>query len=120
MTARSLFEILDSWTLKWDRPTIDLTLNEIATPFYNEKVAFMLIDRIWDILELIDDPLEFMTEERKMHQIEQLLREERVERVANFVQIEISESPEPKMAVLNVEETIAQFPSWFEKYEPIS
>ncbi|MHA1963848.1 MAG: hypothetical protein ACXACG_06430 [Candidatus Thorarchaeota archaeon] len=119
MTARTLFEILDSWTLIWDRPTIDLTLNELATPFYDRKVTFMLIDKLWDMLELIDDPLEFMTEERKRYQIEQVLREKRVEQVANFVQIEISGSSEPKISVLNADETIAQFPSWFEKYEPV-
>ncbi len=81
------------------------------------KVTFLLLEDLWDLLELMDDPLEFMTNERMSLLIENQLRDERKERVSKFVQVEISGPPEHKIEVLNVEETIAKFPSWFRKYD---
>jgi len=66
-------------------------------------------------LLIIDDPLEFMTEERKIQQIESLLGYGKIERAAKFVQLEIVESPELKITVLNAEDVIAKHPSWFDK-----
>ncbi len=114
---KSLFDIIDSWTLIFDRVTFEITLNEVSDQFYKRKVTFLLLEDLWDLLELMDDPLEFMTDERMSHLIEKQLRNERKERVSKFVQIEISGLPENKIEVLNVEETIAKFPSWFKKYD---
>lgn len=117
MTTRSFFDILDSWTLIFDRGTFEITLNEVSDQFYKRKVTFLLLEDLWDLLELMDDPLEFMTNERMSLLIENQLRNERKERVSKFVQVEISGPPEHKIEVLNVEETIAKFPSWFKKYD---
>lgn len=117
MTTRSLFDILDSWTLIFDRGTFEITINEISTFFYKQKVTFLFLEDLWDLLELMDDPLEFMTDERMSFLIEKQLRDEVKERVAKFVQVEISGPPEHKIEVLNVEETIAKFPSWFKEYD---
>ena len=117
MTTRSFFDILDSWTLIFDRGTFEITLNKVSDQFYKRKVTFLLLEDLWDLLELMDDPLEFMTNERMSLLIENQLRDERKERVSKFVQVEISGPPEHKIEVLNVEETIAKFPSWFRKYD---
>ena len=117
MTTRSFFDILDSWTLIFDRGTFEITLNKVSDQFYKRKVTFLLLEDLWDLLELMDDPLEFMTNERMSLLIENQLRNERKERVSKFVQVEISGPPEHKIEVLNVEETIAKFPSWFRKYD---
>lgn len=114
---KSLFDILDSWTLIFDRGTAEITLNEISGSFYKHKVTFLLLEDLWDLLEMMDDPLEFMTDERMSYLIEKILRDEEKERVAKFVQVEIPELPEYKIEVLNVEEAIAQFPSWFKEYD---
>ena len=66
---------------------------------------------------MMDDPLEFMTDERMAYLVEKILRDEKKQRVAKFVQLEISRPPEPKIEVLNVEETIARFPTWFKEYD---
>ena len=120
MTTRSFFDILDSWTLIFDRGAFEITLNEMSTFFYKQKVTFLLLEDLWDLLELMDDPLEFMTDERMSLLIENQLRDEAKERVAKFVQVEISGPPEHKIEVLNVEETINKFPSWFKKYDGIT
>jgi hypothetical protein len=117
MTTRSLFDIIDSWTLFFDRGKYEITLNAISDSFYKRKVTFLLLENLWDLLEMMDDPLEFMTDDRMMHLIEKLLRDEERERVAKFVQVEISGPPEHKIEVLNTDETIAQFPSWFKEYD---
>ncbi|MFX1605164.1 MAG: hypothetical protein ACFFDD_04600 [Promethearchaeota archaeon] len=92
-------------------------MNEVSKPFYERKVKFILLEDLWDLLEMEDDPLEFMTDMRMSHLIEKLLRDEERGKVARFVQIEISDSPGYNVQVLNCDETIAQFPEWFEEYE---
>ena len=114
---KSLFDIIDSWTLIFDRVTFEITLNEVSDQFYKRKVTFLLLEDLWDLLELMDDSSEFMTDERMSYLIEKQLRDERKERVSKFVQVEISGPPEHKIEVLNVEETIIKFPSWFKKYD---
>jgi hypothetical protein len=114
---QSLFDILDSWTLIFDRGTVEITMNEISKFFYVKKVTFLLLEDIWDLFEMMDDPLEFMTDERMSHLVENLLRDEEKQRVAKFVQLEVSGPPEPKIDVLNVEETIAHFPEFFKEYD---
>ena len=114
---KSLFDILDSWTLVFDRGTVEITMNEISKFFYVKKVTFLLLEDIWDLLEMMDDPIEFMTDERMVNLMEKLLRDEEKQRVAKFVQLEISGPPEPKIEVLNVDETIAQFPEFFKEYD---
>jgi len=117
---KSLFDILDSWTLIFDRGAAEITLNEISDSFYKHKVTFLFLEDLWDLLEMMDDPLEFMTDERMSYLIEKILRDEEKEKIARFVQVEISGSPEYKIEVLNVEETIAQFPSWFKDYDGLT
>ena len=90
MTTRSLFDILDSWTLIFDRGSYEITLNAISTFFYEQKVTFLLLEDLWDLLEMMDDPLEFMTDARMSLLIERQLRDEGKERISKFVQIEIS------------------------------
>ncbi len=111
----TLYDIIDTWTMKWDRVLIDSVLQQVAAPFYKRKLVFFLLEEIWDALEYIDDPLEFMTEARKIQQIENLLGYGKIERAAKFVKLEIVESPELKITVLNAEEAIAKHPSWFDK-----
>lgn len=95
---------------------MEITLNEVSKPFYKRKVKFILLEDLWDLLEMMDDPHEFMTDIRMSALIEKVLRDEAKERVAKFVQIEFSGPPEAKFEVLNTEETIAKFPDWFEDY----
>jgi len=118
--SKTLYDIIDTWTMNWDRGSIEITLGQVADYFYKHKVVFFLLEEIWDALEFIDDPLEFMTEERKIQQIENILSSERNERAAKFVKIEIAEAPGLKISVLNAEETIAQNPGWFVPWEGIT
>ncbi|MFW9844516.1 MAG: hypothetical protein ACFFEV_08065 [Candidatus Thorarchaeota archaeon] len=118
--SKTFYDIIDSWTMDWDRGSIELALRDVSAPFNKRKLVFFLLEEIWDTLELIDDPFEFMTEERKIKQIENLLDSARNERAAKFLLIEILESPEPKITVLNAEETIAQNPGWFEPWEGVT
>ncbi|MHA2026847.1 MAG: hypothetical protein ACW98U_13190 [Candidatus Thorarchaeota archaeon] len=118
--TKTLFDILDSWTLIVDRGRVEITLNDISSSFYQKKVVFLLLEDIWDIIEQFDDPTEFMTEGRLMMLIEKILRDEQKEKVAKFVQVEESGPPYFKTTVLNVDETINQFPSWFRAYEGIT
>ena len=89
----------------------------MSAPFYDRKLVFFLLEEIWDALEFIDDPMEFMTEARMIKQIENILGSERNERAAKFVQVEVVESPRLEITVLNAEETIAKHPGWFEPWE---
>ena len=111
--SKTLYDIIDSWTMNWDRSIIEITLDEVSDFFYRCKLVFFLLEEIWDILEFIDDPFEFMTEDRKKQQIENLLRSERNELAAKFVKLDVIASPEFQITVLNAEETIAQHPDWF-------
>ncbi len=113
---KTLFDILDSWTLIFDRAAVEITINAISSVFYKRKVTFLLLEDIWDLLEMMDDPFEFMTDERMAYLLEKLLRDEEKQRVAKFVQLEICGPPESKIDVLNANETITQFPTWFEDY----
>lgn len=118
--SMTLYDIIDSWTMNWNRGSIEITLEQVSAPFYKRKLIFFLIEEIWNALEFIDDPLEFMTEERKIKEIENLLSSARNERAAKFVKVEIVESPKLKITVLNAEETIAKHPGWFEPWEGIT
>jgi hypothetical protein len=115
--SKTLYDIIDTWTMKWDRASIEITLSQVSDPFHKQKRVFFLLEEIWDILEFIDDPLEFMTEERKIKQIEILLSSARNERAAKFVKVEVVESPRLEITVLNAEETIAKNPGWFSPWE---
>ena len=118
--AKTLFDILDSWTLILDRGAVEITLSDISSSFYQKKVVFLLLEDLWDILEQFDDPKEFMTVERMMVLVEKILRDEQKEEVAKFVEIDNSGPPYFKSTVLNVDETINQFPSWFKEYDGIT
>ena len=113
----TLYDLIDSWTMKWDRAIIEVTLNQIADPFYKHKLIFFVLEEIWNILELIDDPLEFMTEARKIQQIEKLLSSDLNEYAAKSVMVKVVESPRLEYIVLNAEELIKEHPDWFEPWE---
>jgi hypothetical protein len=115
--SKTLYDIMDSWTMTWDRESIELTLKYVSAPFYKHKLIFFLLEELWDLLECIDDPLEFMTDERKIKQLENLLSHEEIELAAKSVQIQVVESPEFKIIVQNVDDLISQYPLWFEPYE---
>ncbi len=117
---RTLFDIIDSWTLNWNRGEIETTLQQVAAPFNERKLVFFLLEEFWNALEFIDDPLEYMTEERKIQQIEKILGGRRNERAAKAVKLEITESPELKILVLNVEDVTKENPSWFEDWDGIT
>lgn len=117
---KTLYDIIDTWTLNWNRGAIETTLQQIAATFIERKLVFFLLEEIWDTLEFIDDPLEFMTDERKIQQIERILSDEQNERAAKFLKIEIIESPDLKITVLNSEEAIKQHPSWFKEWDGIT
>lgn len=117
---KTLFDIIDSWTLNWNRGEIETTLQQVAATFYERKLVFFLLEEFWNVLEFIDDPREFLTEERKIQQIEKLLSIARNERAAKAVELEIVESPNLKIVVLNAEDVITNNPSWFEDWEGIS
>ena len=114
---KSLFDIIDGWTLIFDRAEMEITLNDVSAPFNEKKVKFLLLEDLWDLLEMMDDPLEFMTDMRMSHLIEKLLRDEGREKVARYVQIAVSDSPSFTLEVLNCDETIAEFSEWFEEFE---
>jgi hypothetical protein len=113
---KTFFDVLDGWTLIIDRGIVEITLNEVSQAFYKKKVVFQLVEDLWDLLEEFDDPTEFMTEDRMSLLVEKLLRNEENERIAKFVELELTESPYYSIKVLNVEETISRFPSWFKEY----
>jgi hypothetical protein len=112
---RTLFDIIDGWTLLFNRTELENTLVEVSNPFYDEGVTFLLLEDLWDLLEKMDDPKEFMTDIRMSNLIEKLLRDEDKAKVAEFVQIEY-----PSLTVLNAKETIEKFPDWFEPYEGLT
>jgi len=116
----TLYDIIDTWTMKWDRGLIESILKQVSTPFYEHKLVFFLLEEIWDMLEFIDDPMEFMTEDRKIEQIEKLLGVSRIERAAKSVELEIVETPELKIKILNAEEVIAKHPGWFTKRDEVT
>ena len=116
----TLYDIIDKLTLKWDRGLIESILKQVSTPFYEHKLVFFLLEEIWDMLEFIDDPMEFMTEDRKIEQIEKLLGVSRIERAAKSVELEIVETPELKIKILNAEEVITKHPGWFTKRDEVT
>jgi hypothetical protein len=117
---KTLYDIIDSWTMNWDRSSIEITLEQVSAPFYKRKLVFFLLEEIWNALEFIDDPLEFMTEERKIKEIENILSSARNERAAKLVKLDIVESPELKITIRNAEEIIAKNPGWFEPWEGVT
>jgi len=117
---KTLYDIIDTWTMNWNRGAIESTLQQVADTFSERKLVFFLLEEIWDALEIIDDPLEFMTDERKIQHIENLLSIRRNERAAKAVKLEIVESPDVKIVVLNAEEVITNNPRWFEDWDGVS
>ena len=116
---KTLYDVIDRWTLEpWDRASIELVLSQVAQSFYARQKILLLIEEIWDVLELIDSPHEYMTEERKKQQVEMLLRDESVERCAKAIQLDMTNDSEPRIEVLNAEEIITSHPEWFDDYSP--
>ncbi|MFW9927065.1 MAG: hypothetical protein ACFFDM_09875 [Candidatus Thorarchaeota archaeon] len=113
---KTFFDVLDGWTLMVDRGTVEITLNEISRAFNEKRVVFQLLEDLWDLLEQYDEPTEFMTDERLSYLIEKLLRKDENEKIARFVELELSGPPYYETKVLNVDETISEFPTCFKEY----
>jgi hypothetical protein len=114
---KTLYDVIDRWTLEpWDRASIELVLSQVAQSFYARKKILLLLEEIWDVLEHIDNPHEYMTEERKKQQVEMLLRDESVEHCAMAIQLEISEPSNSQISVLNADDIIQNHPEWFDEY----
>jgi hypothetical protein len=112
-----LFDIIDQWTLiPWDKNKVEMTVTQISHTFYNMDKILLLLEEIWDILELVDSPTEYMTEERIKRRFELLLSDESVERCAKAIHIEMSFDSEPIIEVLNAKEIIEDHPEWFDDY----
>ena len=117
----TLYDLIDRWTIEpWNQGLVDQTLNQVAAPFHKEKLIFFLLEEIWDLIELMEDPLEFMTDARKVTHLETLLSDELVERAAKAVEVEVVESPELRITVLNAHEIIEEYPEWFEESEAMT
>lgn len=118
---KTLYDVIDQWTLiPWDRILVETTVSQISNIFYEKDKILMLLEEIWDILELVDNPSEFMTEERIKRHFELLLSDESVERCAKSIQLEMTNGPKPMIEVLNADAIIADHPEWFEDYIPPS
>ena len=114
---KTLYDVIDRWTLEpWDRASIELVLSQVAQSFYARKKILLLLEEIWDVLEYIDNPHEYMTEERKKEQFEMLLRDDSVERCAKAIQLDIEETHAFQVSVLNVDSIIQIHPEWFDEY----
>ncbi|MFW9834487.1 MAG: hypothetical protein ACFFEK_10865 [Candidatus Thorarchaeota archaeon] len=109
---RTLFDIINQWTLFYNETELENTLVEVSNPFNDEGVTFQLLEDLWDLLKKKDDSKESMTDIRMEILIDKLLGDEDRAKVAKFVQIDY-----PSLTVLNAKETIAKFPDWFEPYE---
>jgi len=120
MTTHTLYEIMEGWIHDWDRTDIDITLHHIETSFNNQKVRFLLIDRIYDAIGYIDDIYDYISEGINKAQFESLLQDEQFVQIAKFIQIKSSERPEFKISVLNIKEAVDRFPNWFEEFKGIS
>jgi hypothetical protein len=113
----TLFDLIDEWTLEWDRAMIDLTLDDVSTAFYQRGFVFLTLEKLWDLLEIVDDPSEYVTEQRKIAMVEKLLREKGFEKAAMSVEVEVSEDSVYRITVVNADELISLNPSWFETYD---
>ncbi len=117
----TLFDLIDKWTLdSWDRGKIESTLEQVASPFYDRKKVLLILDDFWDLLEIIDDPYEFMTEDTKKQQVELYLSDEFTERCAKSINLEVVSEPELQIRVLNADEIVNQHPVWFDEYDPMT
>ena len=47
---QTLFNIIDGWTLLFNRAELENTLVEVSNPFYDEDVKFMLLEDLWNLL----------------------------------------------------------------------
>ena len=117
--SKTLYDIIDSWTMKWDRASVEMILNQVSAPFYKRKLVFFLLEEIWDILEIVDNPMEYVTEPRAIKLVENLLSSEQNELAAKFIEVEVKESPSLTLTVLNAEETMRKHPEWFEPWEDL-
>ncbi|TFF91334.1 hypothetical protein EU545_04455 [Candidatus Thorarchaeota archaeon] len=113
----TLFDLIDEWTLEWDRAMIDLTLDDVSKAFYQRGLVFLALEKLWDLLEIVDDPSEYVTDQRKIAMVEKLLREKGFEKAAMSVEVEVSEGSVYRITVVNADELISLNPSWFETYD---
>ena len=114
---KTLYDVIDRWTLEpWDRASIELVLSQVAQSFYARQKILLLIEEIWDVLELIDSPHEYMTEERKKQQFEFLLHDQSIEQCAKAIQLDIDETPAFQVSVINVDDVIQNHPECFDEY----
>ena len=93
---------------------------------YNPEIAFKECHPPGSVFKMVtaltafremDDPFSFLTEETGLDRFTNLLSTPQNEHAARSVRVAVSESPSYEVSVLNVDEVIAQNPSWFTPYE---
>ncbi len=116
MTRHSLYYILEGWSYLLDRGEAEITLNQIADCFHKRKVNFLLIEQFYDSLKWFETSSEGLTDDEIMYRIGNMLGNKEFSAVTKFIQIENSGPPYYTISVANIDETIAQFPTWFEEF----
>jgi hypothetical protein len=117
----TLYDLIDKWTIEpWNQGFIDQVLYQVAAPFYDRRLIFFLLEEIWDLIEIIEDPLEFMTDAVKIKHMETLLDDDLIVRAAKAIKVNVDESSEFTITVLNADEVIEEHPDWFEKDESMT
>lgn len=116
MTRHSLYYILEGWSYLLDRGEVEITLNQIADCFHKHKLNFLLINQFYDSLKWFETSPDALTDNEVMYRIGNMLGNEEFSAVTKFMQIENSGPPYYTISVANIDEVIAQFPSWFEEF----
>ncbi len=116
----NFYEMMKSWTINsWNREEIDSILDYIAEPFTDRELAFLLIDDLYDWLEQIDGPFDsMMPSKHKQQQFQIFLDNKEIIEVSRSLELEVEDSPELEITILNIDEVVTKYPSWFEKYKP--
>ena len=116
----NFYEIMKGWTSNpWNREKIDSTLDYVGAAFTDKELAFLLIDDLYDWLEQFDGPFDsMMPSKQKQQQFQIFLDNKETIEVSRSLDLEVEESPELRIAILNADDVITKYPSWFEKYKP--
>lgn len=113
----TLYDLMDGWTLVWDDTEVEMRLLQLGDEFSKHKVIFHVLEKLFDVYEATQDPLEFMTDERKMMLVVGLLRDNAIERAAKAVELDVPRSLDESLQVLNADTLMRDFPSLFEDSE---
>jgi hypothetical protein len=114
---KTLYGLMDYWTLFWDDIEVEMTLTQLSDEFSRRDVVFFVLENLWNAYETTQDPLEYMTDERKTLLIVRLLRDKRVEHAAKALKVETTGPPDFEIKALNAGQLIEENPSWFREFE---